>query len=139
MPSNLRSTSAQEQHDIKIKTFQDDIVNSVERAFLLRAAPDASGYKKVVVQFIHFIDNDITGVPALEKELGNVFKGICHYEVRYVVLGKDQSRASVTLEMNAILMDISKTHAFAGNLVIMVYSGHAISVNHNGEEQPEVS
>ena len=46
MPSNLRSTSAQEQHDIKIKTFQDDILDSVERAFLLRAAPDASGIRR---------------------------------------------------------------------------------------------
>jgi hypothetical protein len=109
MSSNLRSTSTHEQHDVKIKTFHDDIVNSVERAFLLRMAPDASGYKKVVVQFIHFINNDITGVPAVKKELGNILKDICHYEVRYVVLGKDWSHASVTLEMNAILMGISKT------------------------------
>ncbi|CAN9299557.1 unnamed protein product [Alternaria alternata] len=100
MPSNLRSTSTQEQQDIKIKTFQDDIVSSVERVFLLRAAPDASGYEKVVVQLIHFINNDIIGVPALEKELGNVFKDIYHYEVRYAVLGKDRSHASVALEMN---------------------------------------
>ncbi|CAN9304176.1 unnamed protein product [Alternaria alternata] len=100
MPSNLRSTSTQEQHDIKIKNFQNDIVNSVERAFLFRATSDASGYKKVVVQLIHFINNDIIGVPALEKELGNVFKDIYHYEVRYAVLGKDRSHASVTLEMN---------------------------------------
>lgn len=88
---------------------------------------------------MHFVNNDIIGVPALEKELGNVFKYIYHYEVRYAVLGKDRSYASVSLEMNAILMDISKTHSFAGNLVIIVYSGHGTSVNHYGEEQLEVS
>jgi hypothetical protein len=139
MSSNLRSTSTQEQHEVKLRTFQDDIVNAVERAFLLRAAPDASGYTKVVVQFFHFINNDIVGVAGLEKELGNIFRDRYRYEVRYTILGKDRSYASVSLEVSSILIDISKTHGSAGSLVIVVYSGHGRTKFHNGQQQLEVS
>jgi hypothetical protein len=114
-------------------------VNAVERAFLLRAAPDASGYTKVVVQFFHFINNDIVGVAGLEKELGNIFRDRYRYEVRYTILGKDRSYASVSLEVSSILIDISKTHGSAGSLVIVVYSGHGRTKFYNGQQQLEVS
>jgi len=142
MSSNLKTTTTQDASKVKLAAYQQDIESSVQRAFLLRGNPSASGYKKVVVQFMHFLNNDIVGVRELEKELGDVFKKVYHYDVRYATIGGANTKhASVTLEVNSLLSDLAKPEEYgsAGNLIILVYSGHGEKVKHNGVNQLRVS
>lgn len=141
MSSNLKTTTTQDACKLKIEEFQKDIESSVQRAFLLRANPGSSGYKKVVVQFMHFASNDIAGIPELEKELGEVFKKVYLYDVKYAKIGASKKHASVSLEVSSLLNDLSKPEAYgsAGNLVILVYSGHGENVKHHGVKQLRVS
>ncbi|KAI4945484.1 hypothetical protein J4E91_007826 [Alternaria rosae] len=141
MSSNLKTTTTQDACKLKIEEFQKDIESSVQRAFLLRANPGSSGYKKVVVQFMHFASNDIAGIPELEKELGEVFKKVYLYDVKYAKIGASKKHASVSLEVSSLLNDLSKPEAYGsvGNLVILVYSGHGENVKHHGVKQLRVS
>ena len=120
MATQPRPLAFRESSKVKLETFRSDIQAAVDHAF----DPHPTAYRKVIVQFFRFYNDDIYGVADLENELGNIFVNTYAYDVRYSVIGANQELKNPSMEVSSILTALGVECTGKGSLVIIVYSAH---------------
>jgi len=121
-----------DQPKLTLASLRSDLQASIDKAF----DPHPTAYKKVVFQFLHFHNNDIQGVEALERQLGTFLQTAYGFDIRYKEIGKHPV-FNVGMEVTDLLNDLGK-ECGKGCLLVLVYSGHGKVETHQGYKKLRV-
>ncbi len=106
--------------------------SEIERAVNAGLPSDIKPYKGVYVLATHW-SNDKMGVVPLEEELCKGFKTAYGYTVEQYVINASISQYDTRKEFRKRLERFTDDYNKQGNLLIVVYSGHAAHIDSNGQ------
>ncbi|KAF9695314.1 hypothetical protein EKO04_007111 [Ascochyta lentis] len=106
-------------HKAGLKSIQRYLQTAVDKAFV---PTHPAEYTAVTVVLLHF-DNDDLGIGDLERELGVVFRDWYGFRVQHHRLPSSGNPRLILT--NILLKLINEGFADQGNLVVLVFSGHA--------------
>ena len=122
-PNNYQKKRARKN----ILQFASELQNAVNRSMPTEVKP----YKGVFVLAAHF-SNDQMGVASLENELCRGFARVYGYTVEKYIIDATLSQSETRRKFRGRIDKFANDYDKQGNLLIVVYSGHADFVQSTG-------